>query len=105
MGIMSAWIFGILGGLCAVMGIVNATAVVPELAGLTWMFWLMLSGILLLASIAFTIGGALGPWLTGFLFDRTASYQMAFLVCATLSTLALILTFFLKVTEKQGVRP
>jgi len=60
MGIMSAWIFGILGGLCAVMGIVNATAVVPELAGLTWMFWLMLSGILLLVSIAFTIGGAGG---------------------------------------------
>jgi len=52
---MSAWILGILGGLCAVMGIITATEVVPEYAGLTWMFWLVLSGILLLASIAFTV--------------------------------------------------
>ena len=57
---MSAWILGILGGLCAVMGIITATEVVPEYAGLTWMFWLMLSGILLLASIAFTVGGGGG---------------------------------------------
>jgi len=44
--------FGILGGLCAVMGIITATAVIPEFAELTWMFWLVLSGVLLLASIA-----------------------------------------------------
>ena len=50
-----AWIFGILGGLCAVVGILTAVAVIPELAALTWMFWLMLSAILLLVCIAFTI--------------------------------------------------
>jgi len=59
---MSALIFGILGGLCAVMGIITATEVVPEYAGLTWMFWLVLSGILLLASIAFTIGRGSGGY-------------------------------------------
>ncbi len=59
MGI-AAWIFGAIGGLCAVMGIITATAVIPEFAGLTWMFWLVLSGILLLASIAFTIGRGSG---------------------------------------------
>ncbi len=53
---MSAWILGILGGLCAVMGIITATEAVPEYAGLTWLFWLVLSGILLLASIAFIVG-------------------------------------------------
>ncbi len=53
---MSALIFGAIGGLCAVWGIITATEVVPEFAGLTWMFWLVLSGILLLASIAFTVG-------------------------------------------------
>ncbi len=53
---MAAWIFGILGGLCAVMGIITATEVVSEYAGLTWMFWMVLSGILLLASIAFAVG-------------------------------------------------
>ena len=57
---MLAWIFGAVGGLCAVMGIITATAAIPEFAELTWMFWLVLSGILLLASIAFTIGRGSG---------------------------------------------
>ncbi len=59
---MSAWISGILGGLCAVWGIITATGVVSEYAGLTWMFWLVLSGILLLASIAFTVGAGGGGY-------------------------------------------
>ena len=59
MGIL-ALVSGLLGGLCAVMGIITATAVVPELAELTWMFWMVLSGILLLASIAFTLGRSSG---------------------------------------------
>ena len=53
---MLAWIFVILGGLCAVMGIITAVAVIPEVAALTWMFWLVLSAILLLVCIAFTLG-------------------------------------------------
>ncbi len=57
---MSALIFGILGGLCAVMGIITATAVIPEFAELSWLFWMVLSGILLLASIAFTVGRGSG---------------------------------------------
>ncbi len=52
-----AWIMGIIGGLCMVMGLVTATGVVPPLgAELTWMFWFVLSAILLLASIAFALG-------------------------------------------------
>ena len=57
---VSAWISGILGGLCAVWGIITATEVVSEYAGLTWVFWMVLSGILLLASIALTLGGGGG---------------------------------------------
>jgi hypothetical protein len=55
---MSAWISGILGGLCAVMGIIIALAVIPEVAALTWMFWFVLSIILLLICIAFTVGSS-----------------------------------------------
>lgn len=57
-----ACIFGILGGLCAVMGIITAVevvpeaAMVPEVAGLTWLFWFVLSAILLLICIAFASG-------------------------------------------------
>ncbi len=50
-----AMIFGTIAGLCAVAGIITATAVIPEIAGLTWMFWMMLSLILFLACIIFTI--------------------------------------------------
>ena len=53
---MAALIFGILGGLCAVIGIITATAVIPEFAELSWMFWMVLGAILLLASIAFAVG-------------------------------------------------
>jgi hypothetical protein len=47
-------IFGILGGICAVLGGLTAGGVMPLLgAELTWMFWLILAGVLLLVSIAF----------------------------------------------------
>ena len=54
---MLAWVFGSLGGLCAVMGIITAVEVVPLLASaLTAMFWLALGAVLVLASIAFAVG-------------------------------------------------
>jgi len=47
-------IFGILGGICAVIGGLTAGGVMPLLATqLTWMFWLIMAGVLLLISIAF----------------------------------------------------
>ena len=56
MGLL-AWILGILGGLCAVVGIITAAEVIPTLgAEFTWMFWLILAGVLLLACIAAAIG-------------------------------------------------
>lgn len=50
-----AWVFGILGGLCAVMGIITAAEVevIEQLgAEFTAMFWLTLGIVLLLACIA-----------------------------------------------------
>ena len=56
MGITAA-IIGAVGGLCAVMGIITAAGVVPLIMPeFTWMFWFVLSAILLLASIAFSFG-------------------------------------------------
>ena len=52
MGLFAA-ILGGIGGLCAVMGIVTALEVIsPITSDLTWMFWFVLSAILLLGSIA-----------------------------------------------------
>jgi len=54
---MLAWTFGIIGGLCAVMGIITAAEVIPVLIGeFTAMFWMVLSAILILVSIAFAVG-------------------------------------------------
>ena len=59
---IAAWVFGALGGLCAVTGIITATEVVPLLAELpaafTTMFWLTLGVVLLLACIAFAVSRA-----------------------------------------------
>jgi hypothetical protein len=53
-----ALIFGALGGVGAVIGILTAVEVMPILADeLTWMFWFVLSALLLLASIAFGRSG------------------------------------------------
>ena len=52
---IAAWIFGVLGGLCAVMGIITAAEVIAQdLLGaeFTAMFWLALGAVLLLACIA-----------------------------------------------------
>ena len=63
-----ALIFGILGGLCTVMGIITATelvpeaAMVPEVAGLTWLFWFVLSATLLLICIALASSGRGGNY-------------------------------------------
>ena len=54
--VILAWVLGILGGLCAVMGIITAAEVIPPLAELptafTSMFWLTLGVVLLLGCIA-----------------------------------------------------
>lgn len=56
MGFMAAIVGGV-GGLCAVMGIITAMEVIEPIAEqLTWMFWLVLAAIFLLASIAFAQG-------------------------------------------------
>ena len=55
-----AWVFGSLGGLCAITGILAATEAIPELAKLpaafTPMFWLAISIVLMLTCIAFAVG-------------------------------------------------
>ncbi len=46
--------------------------------------------------LGFTTGGAVGPFLTGYIFDVTGSYQLAFLVGAAISVVGLILAVILR---------
>jgi MFS family permease len=43
-----------------------------------------------------TVGGALGPVVTGYIFDVTAGYSLAFWLCAMMSALGLVLIVSLK---------
>ena len=57
-----AWTFGFLGGLCMIMGVATAAEIVPTLgAAYTWMFWFVLSGLLLLICIAFATASRSEP--------------------------------------------
>ena len=58
---MLAWIFGFLGGLCMLMGIVTVLEVIPpDITQFTGMFWMVLSAVLLLISIACAVGRGAG---------------------------------------------
>ena len=43
-----------------------------------------------------TLGGTIGPFLTGLIFDRYGSYRIAFAICAAVSVLGMAATAMLK---------
>jgi len=63
-------------------------------------------GILLgIVNFAATIGCAVGPVLAGWLFDISGSYQLAFLLCAAVSLIGLIITLFIRpIHRRRGNR-
>lgn len=53
---LTAVILGLISVLCAAMGIVTAAEVIaPIMPQFTWTFWFMLSGLLVLGAIAFSV--------------------------------------------------
>jgi MFS family permease len=94
------WAFLIFG---AFLGLAFGNCSTQESSIVAWLFGLASHGIILGAfAFAFTIGAAVGPWLFGYIFDTTGSYQIAFYVAGTLSVVAIILTLFLKRTLARG---
>ena len=61
----------------------------------------------ILGAVHFSVatGEALGPTLAGRIFDITGSYQPAFIICAALSMIAIVLALFLRpITEVRAER-
>jgi len=50
------------------------------------------------------IGAAIGPYVTGLIFDTTGSYSIAFIGCAAISAVGIILPILLKPTNFRGTR-
>ncbi|MFC1955251.1 MFS transporter [Chloroflexota bacterium] len=66
------------------------------------LFGLSSLGLILgMVTFGFSIGSALGPVVTGYIFDISDSYQIAFLVCAVAGVIGLTLTTFLKPIETK----
>ncbi len=73
------------------------TIVTVEIFGLSSL-GIILGSILLLG----TVGGALGPFLAGGIFDITGSYSLAFLICVVISTVAVIFSLVLLRYKAKG---
>jgi MFS family permease len=66
------------------------------------LFGLYTAGVITaIFSFGFNIGGAIGPVLSGYIFDIHKSYQWAFIICIILIALALLLSFYLKPTANK----
>lgn len=52
--------------------------------------------------LGFTVGGAAGPFMTGYVYDLTGSYHNAFLTCIAFMVTGFILSVFLRPTPKVG---
>ena len=66
----------------------------PMIAAL---FGLNAHGLILgVATLGYTIGGAVGPLVGGYIFDVTHSYQLAFLLCGIVAIIGAITVVYLK---------
>jgi len=69
----------------------GAGAVNPPLVA--ELFGLSLHGLILgVVTFVYSTGSAPGPFVAGYIFDITGSYQVAFLVCAAIGIVGLVLT-------------
>lgn len=58
--------------------------------------------IVVAASFGFTVGVSLGPYLTGYIFDVTESYKLAFLACAIIGIIGFSLTALITPVTAEG---
>lgn len=67
------------------------------------LFGLRSHGLILgVLGIAFTLGGAFGPFLTGYIFDVSGNYHVAFLLCAIIGIVGLILIALLRPMKAES---
>ena len=78
---------------------------VPQMPVLLGRFFGLRAVATLVGTVVFgaTVGGALGAWAAGQIFDMTQSYQMAFIIAAVASLAAVLITLMLK--KAKAVTP
>jgi MFS family permease len=89
-----AWVIYLMAGL---FGFSYGGCTVAHSPLIAVLFGLRSHGLILAVfGISVTIGGAVGPFLTGHIYDVTGGYKWALLVCAGISLSGVILTVILK---------
>lgn len=90
-GMWSLFLFAIIFGLAFGSMDMLLTLLSSSLFGL-----ISLGAIIGFVNSVLQIGGAIGPFATGLIFDSTGSYHLAFLSCTVLTVIALIITLLLR---------
>jgi MFS family permease len=86
-----------------VLGIAAGSIGTSESPLAAWLFGLKNHGLIYgIFALGFTVGGAVGPFLTGYIYDITGSYHNAFLTCIAFMVIGLILAVLLRPTPKFG---
>ena len=81
----------------AIFGFAYGASLVAESPITAELFGLSEHGVLFgIVDSGFTVGAAIGPVITGYVFDVTGSYQLAFLVITGVTMAGLLLTLLLK---------
>ena len=88
----------------AVFGFAHGGLATTESPLVAWLFGLSSHGLIFgVIGIGFTAGGAVGPVVMGYIFDLNGSYQTAFLVCAVVAVVGLILTVLLRPAKRPEI--
>ena len=90
-GMWSLFLFAVLFGLAFSSVDILLTLLSSSLFGLV-----SLGAIIGFVNSMLQVGSALGPFAAGFIFDSTGNYHLAFLSCAAVSVIALIITLLLR---------
>lgn len=84
------------------LGIANGDCGTQESPLVASLFGLASHGLIFgTVGISFTIGAALGPFVSGYVFDVTGSYEIAFLTAAGVAIAGIIMTLLLPVANIQ----
>ncbi|UCH51267.1 MAG: MFS transporter [Chloroflexota bacterium] len=91
------YLFGVVFGFAYGNIVALQPLLLGELFGLS-----SLGSILGTVAFIYTIGGAIGPFLAGYIFDITGLYRLAFIVCAAVSIVNVVLMVVLRpISDEQ----
>jgi MFS family permease len=97
--VTEAWMIGLI---VFIMAFGNGGAAALMSSIFADLFGMRSHGLILgFSNLLSTLGAALGPFLAGFIFDTSRSYQWAFMLCGALVFVAMAMAPFLKPITKQ----